>query len=334
MLWLDCPRCGRRPLDEFTFGGERRAVPGLDHRPRRARLRRGLDLREPRRRDDRALVPRLRLPALADGPARHLDRHRRWRSRMTAARRSPLEIVLRNRVLVRGRGDRAAPRGGRRGRWLARLRRDRPGRPRARASSTASSASSRPAGSTTGVFAEVEPNPGASTVERGAAALRDFGLDGTVVVAGRRRLVDGHGQGARPPRHATTCRSGSSTTTARTSRPAGPSSPSRRPPGPAPRPTRFGVITDEAAGRKDYIGHPSLLPGGDDPRPGADRRAAAGRDRRDRHRRDDPLARIAAVGEPEPVRRGDGARRHPDGRGVAARGPSPTARTSRRARRC
>jgi sarcosine oxidase subunit delta len=21
---LDCPRCGRRPLDEFTFGGERR----------------------------------------------------------------------------------------------------------------------------------------------------------------------------------------------------------------------------------------------------------------------------------------------------------------------
>ena len=27
MLWLDCPRCGRRPIDEFTFGGERRAVP-------------------------------------------------------------------------------------------------------------------------------------------------------------------------------------------------------------------------------------------------------------------------------------------------------------------
>jgi sarcosine oxidase, subunit delta len=27
MLWLDCPRCGRRPLDEFSFGGERRAVP-------------------------------------------------------------------------------------------------------------------------------------------------------------------------------------------------------------------------------------------------------------------------------------------------------------------
>ncbi len=24
MPTLDCPRCGRRPLDEFTFGGERR----------------------------------------------------------------------------------------------------------------------------------------------------------------------------------------------------------------------------------------------------------------------------------------------------------------------
>jgi heterotetrameric sarcosine oxidase delta subunit len=27
MLWLDCPRCGRRPIDEFAFGGERRPVP-------------------------------------------------------------------------------------------------------------------------------------------------------------------------------------------------------------------------------------------------------------------------------------------------------------------
>ena len=24
MHWLDCPRCGRRPIEEFTFGGERR----------------------------------------------------------------------------------------------------------------------------------------------------------------------------------------------------------------------------------------------------------------------------------------------------------------------
>ncbi len=27
MHWLDCPRCGRRPLEEFAFGGERRPVP-------------------------------------------------------------------------------------------------------------------------------------------------------------------------------------------------------------------------------------------------------------------------------------------------------------------
>jgi heterotetrameric sarcosine oxidase delta subunit len=27
MLWLECPRCGRRPVEEFTFGGERRVVP-------------------------------------------------------------------------------------------------------------------------------------------------------------------------------------------------------------------------------------------------------------------------------------------------------------------
>ena len=24
---LDCPNCGRRPLEEFVFGGERRPVP-------------------------------------------------------------------------------------------------------------------------------------------------------------------------------------------------------------------------------------------------------------------------------------------------------------------
>ena len=25
MLWLRCPSCGRRPVEEFTFGGEQRA---------------------------------------------------------------------------------------------------------------------------------------------------------------------------------------------------------------------------------------------------------------------------------------------------------------------
>ena len=27
MLWLPCPRCGPRPIEEFTFGGERRPAP-------------------------------------------------------------------------------------------------------------------------------------------------------------------------------------------------------------------------------------------------------------------------------------------------------------------
>ena len=41
------------------------------------------------------------------------------------------------------------------------------------------------AGVETGIFAEVEPNPGADSVERAAAALRAFGLDDAVVVLPR-----------------------------------------------------------------------------------------------------------------------------------------------------
>ena len=109
------------------------------------------------------------------------------------------------------------------------------------------------------VFADVEPNPGASTVEQGAAALRTFGLDGTVVVP-----VGG----------------GSSMDTAKALdlRAAndrgvwdleydGPDLTPGRPvvavpttAGTGAETNSFGVITDEAAGRKGYIGHPSLLP--------------------------------------------------------------------------
>ena len=72
-------------------------------------------------------------------------------------------------------------------------------------------------------------------------------------------------------------------------------------------------------GRAQGLHRPSVpAAGDDDPRPGTDPRAAAGGDGRDRHRRDDPFARIAALGQPQPVRRGDGARRHPDHRHVAA----------------
>ncbi len=110
-----------------------------------------------------------------------------------------------------------------------------------------------------GVFGDCEPNPGASTVENGAAALREFGLDGTVVVP-----VGG----------------GSSMDTAKALdlRAAndlpvweleydGPDLTPGRPlvavpttAGTGAETNSFAVITDEAAGRKGYIGHPSLLP--------------------------------------------------------------------------
>jgi alcohol dehydrogenase len=111
----------------------------------------------------------------------------------------------------------------------------------------------------TTVFAEVEPNPGASTVERGAAALRTFGLGGTVVVpvGGGSSMdtakaldlraandvpvweLDYDGPDLAPGRPVvavpTTAGTGAETNS-------------------------FAVITDEVAGRKGYIGHPSLLP--------------------------------------------------------------------------
>src|SRR3954453_17470875 len=108
-------------------------------------------------------------------------------------------------------------------------------------------------------FSEVEPNPGATVVERGAAALRAFGLEGTVVIGvGGGSAMDtakavsllapneggpwdlGYDDPALTPGRpviavVTTAGTGAETNS-------------------------FGVITDEAARRKDYIGHRSLLP--------------------------------------------------------------------------
>ena len=115
------------------------------------------------------------------------------------------------------------------------------------------------AGLPTGLFAEVEPNPAAATVERGSAVMRDFGLEGTVVVAmgGGSSMdaakaidllatndlpvweLDYDGPDLAPGRPIVAV-----PTTAGTGSEA----------------HSFAVITNEERGRKDYVGHPSLLP--------------------------------------------------------------------------
>ena len=115
------------------------------------------------------------------------------------------------------------------------------------------------AGIASGLFGAVEPNPGTTVVERGGSDLRAFGIEGVVVVpvgggssmdtakamslyaTNRVRAADlGYDNRALAPglpivAVPTTAGTGAETNS-------------------------FGVITDEVARRKDYVGHPSLLP--------------------------------------------------------------------------
>jgi alcohol dehydrogenase len=110
-----------------------------------------------------------------------------------------------------------------------------------------------------GIYDGVEPNPGTSSIERGSAALIVFGTPGTIVVpvgggssmdsakAVSLHAINGGGVlalGYHDPDLVpglplvavpTTAGTGAETNT-------------------------FGVITDEVAGRKAYVGHPSVLP--------------------------------------------------------------------------
>jgi alcohol dehydrogenase len=115
------------------------------------------------------------------------------------------------------------------------------------------------AGIPTGLFAEVEPNPGASTVERGAAALRAFGTDGTIVVAvgGGSAMDTAKALSLRSVNDAPVWELGYDNPGLTPGRPliAVPTTA-----GTGAETNSFGVITDETAGRKSYVGHPSLLP--------------------------------------------------------------------------
>jgi alcohol dehydrogenase len=116
------------------------------------------------------------------------------------------------------------------------------------------------AGLETATFDEVEPNPAASTVERGAAALQAFGLEGTVV-------VPVGGGSSMDTAKALDLRAANEPLSVWELDYDGPSLVPGRPlvavpttAGTGAETNSFGVITDEAAGRKGYIGHPSLLP--------------------------------------------------------------------------
>ena len=115
------------------------------------------------------------------------------------------------------------------------------------------------AGLATVIFDGIEPNPAASTVERGAASLLEFGLAGTVVVAigggsamDAAKAIDLRAANDRPvwdleydgPDLTPGVPIVAIPTTAGTGSEA----------------HSFAVITHEEIGRKDYIGHPSLLP--------------------------------------------------------------------------
>jgi alcohol dehydrogenase len=109
------------------------------------------------------------------------------------------------------------------------------------------------------VYSDVEPNPSGATIESGAKALRAYGLDGTVIVA------IGGGSAMDAAKAIDLC--------AANDRPVweleydGPSLTPGRPivaipttAGTGSEAHPFAVITHEEIGRKDYIGHSSLLP--------------------------------------------------------------------------
>ena len=117
----------------------------------------------------------------------------------------------------------------------------------------------RAAGIEVGLFGEVEPNPGMTVVERGGAALRAFGTSTTVVVP----VGGGSSMDTAKAISLWAVNDVRATDLGYDDPDLAPGRPLIAVPttaGTGAETNSFGVITDEAAGRKSYIGHPSLLP--------------------------------------------------------------------------
>jgi alcohol dehydrogenase len=114
-------------------------------------------------------------------------------------------------------------------------------------------------GLASGVFGAVEPNPGSTVVERAGAELRAFGLDRTVVLAvgGGSSMDTAKATSLYAPNAMRAAELGYDDASLAPGLPviAVPTTA-----GTGAENNSFGVITDEVSGRKDYIGHPSLLP--------------------------------------------------------------------------
>ena len=112
---------------------------------------------------------------------------------------------------------------------------------------------------TVGVWADVEPNPGTASILRGSSALAAFGISQTVIVpVGGGSSID---SAKAISLHAV---NGGDVLALGYHQedliPGGPIIAVPTTAGTGAECHTFGVITDEVAGRKDYVGHPSVLP--------------------------------------------------------------------------
>ena len=109
------------------------------------------------------------------------------------------------------------------------------------------------------VYTQVEPNPGTASVLRGSAALTGFGLESTAIVP-----VGGGSSMDSAKVISLHAANGGDVLALAWDRPGlvagGPVIAVPTTAGTGAETNTFGVITDESAGRKGYVGHPSLLP--------------------------------------------------------------------------